>query len=116
MQCQCANDIDDALEFVRRCRDEVVQLPLVSWAQTIVLWDLSDVLFVRDHDRVQIFLNGDPQPEIQSQSPADFPAQFDQLFFGGRSDRQSNWEGRLDEIAVFDRPLTADDIKKLAVQ
>ena len=43
------NDIDGALEFVRRCRDEVVQLPLVSRAQTIVLWDLSDVLFVRDH-------------------------------------------------------------------
>lgn len=95
--------------------DQQGATPLVG-RTAVERWSWNHLVFVRDQDRVQIFLNGDPQPEIQSQSPADFPAQFDQLFFGGRSDRQSNWEGRLDEIAVFDRPLTADDIKKLAVQ
>ena len=29
------------------------------------------------------------------------------------SDIAANWEGRLDEIAVFDRALTAEEIAKL---
>tara|TARA_B100000686_G_C16295823_1_gene715915 strand:+ start:527 stop:700 length:174 start_codon:yes stop_codon:yes gene_type:complete len=37
-----------------------------------------------------------------------------ELFFGGRCDNQANWEGRLDEIAVFDRALSAAEIGKLA--
>ena len=38
----------------------------------------------------------------------------DQIFFGGRTDNQSNWEGRLDEIAVFNRVLTDAEVQKLA--
>jgi hypothetical protein len=35
------------------------------------------------------------------------------FFIGGRNDNQSNWEGRLDEVALFDRPLSAGEIRKL---
>jgi hypothetical protein len=38
------------------------------------------------------------------------------VFFGGRSDNDSNWEGRLDEIAVFDRALSAAEVAKLGVK
>jgi len=38
---------------------------------------------------------------------------FDRLFTGGRSDGDSNWESRLDEIVVFDRALTASEIEGL---
>ena len=71
------------------------------------------MVFVRDGQVVRVFLNGEPQPEIEAQAPADFPAGFDQWFFGGRCDNDSNWEGRLDEIAVFDRALSAEEIAKL---
>lgn len=37
-----------------------------------------------------------------------------QLFFGGRSDNQHNWEGRLDEVAIFDRALTEEEVQSLA--
>ena len=73
-------------------------------------------MFVRDGETVRIYLNQDPKPEIETDSPASFPAGFDQLFFGGRCDNQSNWEGRLDEIAVFDRALSAAEIESLTAR
>jgi hypothetical protein len=36
------------------------------------------------------------------------------LFMGGRNDNQSNWEGRLDEVAFFDRPLSAEEVATLS--
>jgi hypothetical protein len=38
------------------------------------------------------------------------------LFLGGRSDNSDNWEGRLDEVAVFDRALNAEEIAKLSLK
>jgi hypothetical protein len=40
----------------------------------------------------------------------------EQFFFGGRTDGRNGWEGRLDEIAVFNRPLSADEIARLPVR
>jgi hypothetical protein len=37
------------------------------------------------------------------------------VFLGGRSDRVDNWEGRLDEIALYDRALGTAEIAALAV-
>ena len=79
-------------------------------------WTWNHVVFVRHGETVRVYLNGSSQPEIETKSPAGFPLAFDQLFFGGRCDNQSNWEGRLDEIAVFDRALSAEEIEKLAVR
>lgn len=89
--------------------------PLIGSTE-IGRWTWNHVVFVREGQTVRVHLNGHPRPEIEGDSPAEFPASFDQLFFGGRCDNHSNWEGRLDEIAVFDRPLSAEDIKKLSFQ
>lgn len=78
-------------------------------------WTWNQLVFVRDGKSVRLHLNGNPKPEIEMESPATFPPSFDQFYFGGRSDNAANWEGRLDEIAVFDRALSAKDIKELAV-
>ena len=63
---------------------------------------------------------GLPEREVRAgdrdQVAGGFPAGLDRLFFGGRCDNQSNWEGRLDEIAVFDRALSAEEIVDLAVR
>ena len=82
----------------------------------VARWGWNHVLFVREGDNVRIHLNGAPEPEIETKCPAGFPPGFDRLFFGGRCDDESNWEGRLDEIAVFDRVLSEQEVKGVSGQ
>ncbi len=67
----------------------------------------NQVVLVRSNDRVRVFLNGNPEPEIDTRlqgSKGTAPS----IFIGGRSDNESNFEGRIDEVAVFDRALSKD--------
>ncbi|MCX6901372.1 MAG: hypothetical protein NT105_22055 [Verrucomicrobia bacterium] len=77
-------------------------------------WQWQHVVLVRDGQAVRVWLNG--QLEIEAKAAANFPAGLDQCFFGGRSDNDSNWEGRLDEIAVFNRALSAKEVARLLVK
>ena len=70
------------------------------------------MVLVRDKNKVSAYLNGALEFEADS-GPFQSPHE---CFFGGRSDNASNWEGRLDEIAVFDRALNAAEIAKLEVK
>jgi hypothetical protein len=74
-------------------------------------WQWQHVVFVRDGQAVRVYLNG--QLEIETKAPASLPARLPHCFFGGRSDNDSNWEGRLDEIAVFDRALAPAEVASL---
>ncbi|MCH5374735.1 MAG: LamG domain-containing protein, partial [Planctomycetes bacterium] len=94
--------------------DNSAQAEPVVGRTEIARWTWNHVILVREDDRVRIYLNGDRQPEIEMRSPARFPPGFDRLFFGGRCDDRANWEGRLDEIAVFDRALSAEEIQALS--
>jgi hypothetical protein len=73
------------------------------------------VVLVRDGDRIRVFLNGDPEPEIDAELPITRPGAEDLLVLGGRSDGFSGLEGKLDEVAVFDRALTAEEVASLCV-
>ncbi|MGZ0163027.1 MAG: LamG-like jellyroll fold domain-containing protein [Planctomycetales bacterium] len=84
---------------------------VVAGKSSIARWQWQHVAFVRCEKSVSIYLNG--QKEIEVSANVDFPAGFDHLFLGGRSDNDSNWEGRLDEIAVFDRALDASEVSRL---
>lgn len=77
-------------------------------------WQWQHVVLVRDGQAVRVYLNG--KLDIESKAAADFPADLDECFFGGRSDNACNWEGRLDEIAVFDRALKAEEAARLWVR
>ena len=72
-------------------------------------WQWQHVALVREGETVKVYLNG--QLEIQTTAPAVSAAS---LFLGGRSDNESNWEGRLDEVALFDRALSPEDVAGLA--
>jgi len=73
-------------------------------------WTWNHVMLVREGSTLRVYLNGNTDPEIQLESLPVAPSHIKQFFFGGRSDNVDNWEGRLDEIAVFDRALTADEL------
>ena len=85
---------------------------VVAGQTSIPRWQWQHVAIVQRNKSVTVYLNG--KVEIEERSDVDFPAGFDQLFLGGRSDNDSNWEGRLDEIAIFDRALTPDEVFRLA--
>lgn len=74
-------------------------------------WTWQQVVLVRDGERVRVYLNG--RIEMDTTAPAHGLGQLPECFLGGRSDNDSNWEGRLDEIALFDRALTAREISRL---
>ena len=66
------------------------------------------VAFVRDGKRATVYLDGkvDATGELTSTLP---PGETS-VFAGGRADRIANFEGKLDEIALFDRALSAEEI------
>lgn len=82
----------------------------VTGRTEIKRWTWNHVLFVRDGESVRVYLNGHPKPEIDDTSPVGRVADCTRFFFGGRCDNAANWEGRLDEIAVFPRALRMEEL------
>ncbi|NLY00760.1 MAG: hypothetical protein GXY83_32090 [Rhodopirellula sp.] len=70
----------------------------------------NHVALVRNGRSVQVYLNGKPTPEISGEATVSFPEGATQWFVGGRSDNLFNFEGKIDEVAVYDRVLTPEEI------
>ena len=83
-------------------------VPLRNWVPR-ESW--HHVALVRDASRVTVYLDGRAQPEISGQSAPPPPAS-DQIFLGGRSDGQHNFEGRIDEAAIYARAVPAQEIQE----
>ncbi|MBN9691269.1 MAG: c-type cytochrome [Verrucomicrobia bacterium] len=77
------------------------EIPWLTW---------NHVVLIRDERRVTVYLNGQPTPEISGEADLTWPAGTQTVFFGGRNDRFAPFEGRLDELAVYDRVLTATEV------
>lgn len=75
--------------------------PLHGGTTSIERWRWHHVRMVRTGDNVQVFLDDRAEPEISVTLSESVPHGVNELFFGGSSEGQFNWEGRLDEIAVF---------------
>lgn len=73
-------------------------------------WQWGRVALVHTVDEIKVFLPGQREPEIRLRLPSEQRVESANWFFGGRSDNQSNWEGKLDEIVVFDRSLTEEEV------
>lgn len=71
----------------------------------------SHVVMVRQNQKVTVYLNGDPKPEIAADLPIAYPADCEDLVLGGRADNFANLQGMLEEVAVFDRALTPQEVK-----
>ncbi|WP_437202791.1 LamG-like jellyroll fold domain-containing protein [Planctomicrobium sp. SH664] len=86
---------------------------LVGGRTEIPRWSWNHVVLVREGNQVRVYLNGQSEPEITATTSTKIPEDLTEIFFGGRCDHDSNWEGRLDEIAIFDRVLSPAEISRL---
>ncbi|MBP7951041.1 MAG: c-type cytochrome [Verrucomicrobiales bacterium] len=86
-------------------RDEVL-----AGKTILALQQWHHVAFVREGENVRVHLDGKAAPEISGRLPHTVPGGISDVFFGGRSDGLFNWEGKLDEAAIFDRALTPEEI------
>ncbi len=83
----------------------------VAGKSEVPRWTWQQVLLVREGDSVRVYLNGLLEIETNARR-----GNLTTMFFGGRTDSDFNWEGRLDEIAVFNRRLQKSEIIKLGAQ
>ncbi len=72
-------------------------IPLRTWNQ---------VVLVREGRKVALYLNGQREASGESDPAPAEPT----WFLGNRSDRAAGFEGKLDEWAIYDRALTADEV------
>jgi hypothetical protein len=57
-----------------------------------------------------VYLNGNVRPEIAGELEVTAPATAAHFFLGGRNDNVANFEGKLDEVAVYGRALTDEEV------
>jgi hypothetical protein len=67
-------------------------------------------VIVRDGKSIHTFLNGN---HCHHDGSEDLASDSETFFFGGSCTGEGNFEGRLDEIAVFDRALSQEEIVEL---
>ena len=80
-------------------------IPTQSW---------NHVALVRDGRAVTVYLNGETKAEFSDSAEViSPPSALGQIFVGGRNDGFAPFEGRIDEVALFDRALSAEQIARL---
>lgn len=72
----------------------------------------NHVALVREQSKVAVYLNGRAEPEITGQFEPGPLAQASRLFLGGRPDNAAGFEGKIDEVAFYDRALGPEEIAR----
>jgi hypothetical protein len=70
------------------------------------------VLLLRDGEGVTVYLDG--RPEITGKAPAARPEGAERLYIGGGPDPGRRFEGKVDEVVVFDRVLAPAEVATMA--
>ncbi len=78
---------------------------------TLALRGWHHVALVREANKVRVHLDGRVEPEISGPFEHTVPAAENAIFIGGRNDGQFNFEGKLDEVAVYPRALAPKEIE-----
>ena len=67
---------------------------------------------MRDRGQVAIYLDGKTEPEIRGQDTQSPKRALKSLLVGGSENSPASFEGKIDEVALFDRALGAPEIAK----
>ena len=71
----------------------------------------NHLVFVRQGGKVMVYLNG--QLEVEGELNATVAQATEKaIYIGGRENGQTSFEGKLDEVAIFDRVLTAQEVSQ----
>jgi hypothetical protein len=70
------------------------------------------LVLVRDRGQVVIYLDGRTEPEITGKATVNSTRKLKSLFIGGNANGRANFEGKIDEVTVFDRALGASEIAR----
>lgn len=70
--------------------------------------DWHHVVLVRKNESLRVYLDG--KPEIEATTSWTLPQDVTEIFVGGRCDNFANFEGKMDEVAVFGIALTAQQV------
>jgi hypothetical protein len=68
------------------------------------------VVLVRTGRRIAVHLDGRKEPELVATAEGCTDAGLASFFIGGRDSREASLEGKIDEVAFYDRPLTPAEI------
>ncbi|MBI4324987.1 MAG: hypothetical protein HY674_06950 [Chloroflexi bacterium] len=70
----------------------------------------NHVVLVREGRRMTLYLNGGPEPELAGELDSISPTKSALFFIGGRKDNLANFEGKIDEVAFYNRALKAPEV------
>lgn len=76
------------------------QAAVVTGQTALKRWQWDRVRMECGRERIRVFLNDGAEPEIDVARPKGINF-CDEVFVGGRSDNDSNFEGRIDEVAFW---------------
>jgi hypothetical protein len=79
---------------------------LVAGRTPLAINTWHHVVLVRAGDDVKVYLNGDANPEIQAAAAKNYNSA--EITLGTRHDGYGPFQGRLDEVVVFDSPLAPE--------
>ncbi|TWU17149.1 Cytochrome c [Novipirellula galeiformis] len=83
---------------------------MVAGSTDLELKTWNHVALIRDGSKVTVHLNGNPTPEISGEFAISRPAEATEIFLGGRNDGFAPLEGKLTEVALYDRVISADEV------
>ncbi len=80
-------------------------IPIRNWVPN-ESW--HHLVLVRDGNQVTLYLDGKTTPELNLTTP--LLESSGEIWIGGTSDGTANFEGRIDEVAIYHRPLSAAEV------
>lgn len=84
--------------------------PILAGKTRIGLKTWHHVVLTRAGRRITIHLDGNREPEIAGDVEVARGAGLASLLIGGCHDRDAGFEGKIDEVAVYDRPLSPAEV------
>ena len=106
VECSPGKLVFHAGEDPQKAAAGTADIPLRNWVPR-ESW--HHVALVRDGAKVAVYLDGRIEPELIATAP---PTSSGELWIGGRGDGQFGFEGRIDEVAVYSRALSSEEVHK----
>ncbi len=70
----------------------------------------NHAVLVRDGSKVTVYLNGNPEPDLGGEAAVGRSSRTGTLTVGGRGDDPATFEGKIDEVAIYDFALTRAEV------